>query len=173
SAGQLTSITQTDTSGQSTNGQTRTWTFAYTGLHLSSVTDPAGKTVGYTYGANGYVKTITNQLGQVTTVNATNALGQPTSITDPNGIITALTYNNRGWLKSVSIDTAHTPAVTKIAYNATGDITKITEPNGAYEAFTYDNARRLIKVTDAAGETIAYGRDAMGNATSITVKNSG
>ncbi|MGH7782516.1 MAG: hypothetical protein ACREO5_01540 [Candidatus Binatia bacterium] len=178
SAGQLTSITQTDTTSQSvpysTNGQTRTWTVAYTGLHVSSVDGPlpgTGDTVSYTYDTNGYLNTITNELGQVTTITATNLRGQPTSITDPNGIITALTYNKRGWLKSVSVDTANTPATTKIGYDAAGDITTITEPNGAFLSFTYDGARRLATVTDAAGETITFVRDVMGNATSVAVKN--
>ena len=181
-AGQLTAVTQTDTTTQSvpysTNGQTRTWAYAYgtTGL-LQSVDGPlagTGDKVAYTYDTSGYVKTITDQVGHVTTVNTVNGRGEPTSITDPNGIVTALTYDARGRLLTVAVDTASgAPATTTIVYDGAGDITKITEPNGAWQSFAYDDGLRLNKVTNALGETIAYGRDLMGNATSITVKSAG
>lgn len=37
---------------------------------------------GYTYDANGYVNTVTNEVSHVTTVNTKNARGQPTQITE-------------------------------------------------------------------------------------------
>ena len=175
--GQLTSKTITDTTTQtapySTAGQTRTWIYAYSGVHLASVTDPVGSVVSYTYDANGYVQTVTNEMGLVTTVNATNGLGQPTQITDPNGVVTALAYDARGRLTSVSVDTANMPATSALAYDAVGDVTSVTDPNGATTTFTYDSARRLITTANALGETINYTRDAMGNVTSKTYASAG
>jgi RHS repeat-associated protein len=171
SNGQLTSKTITDTTTQtipySTSGQTRNWTYAYNGLHLASVTDPAGSVVSYTYDSSGYVQTITNEMGLVTTINATNGLGQPTKMTDANGVVTNLSYDARGRLTSVSVDANNTPATTSIAYNATGDVTSVTDPIGATTTLTYDSARRVTQVKNAVGETINYTLDAMGNATAI------
>ncbi|MGP0060686.1 MAG: DUF6531 domain-containing protein, partial [Beijerinckiaceae bacterium] len=175
-AGQLTSITQTDTTSQTvpypTNGQTRTWTYGYTGLNLASVTGPvSGATTVYSYDANGFLNAVTNALNQTTTINSVNGRGQPTSITDPRGVQTALAYDLRGRLTSVSVDTGNTPATTTIAYTAAGDVASITDPIGGTQTFTYDNARRLTSVTNSAGETVTYVRDAMGNASSVTITN--
>jgi RHS repeat-associated protein len=177
-SGQLNSATATDTTTTtipySTNGQTRTLTYAYgaNGL-LLSVTGPlVGEVVSYTYNSSGFIQTITNELGQVTTVTAWNSLGQPTSLTDPNGIVSALGYDGDGRLTSVTLDTAGTPATTTIAYDPVGDITQITDPIGAWTSFTYDGARRLSGISNADGETATYVRDAMGNATSVSLKNS-
>ena len=175
-SGEISSITQTDTTSQSvpysTNGQTRTWNYAYDPLtnELLSVEGPGGAsdTVSYTYDSSGFVHTITNQLGQVTTVMAVNSAGQPTSITDPNGIVSTLSYDGRGRLTSFGLDAGGTPSTTSIQYDASGDVTKITEPNGAWNAYTYDGARRLTTITSALGETLNYVRDAAGNATSVT-----
>jgi len=177
-AGRLTSVTQTDTTTHtvpySTSGQMRTWTYTYgTGGVLMSVDGPlagSGDTVSYTYDSSGYVQTITNEVGLVTTVDSVNGRGQPTLVSEPNGIKTALTYDGRGRLLTTTADSTGTPSTTTIEYNGAGDITKITQPDGSWLSFTYDNARRLTTITNNVGETTNYGRDAMGGATSITRK---
>ena len=177
-AGQLTSVTQTDTTTQSspyaTAGQARTWNYSYDGSgRLAGVAGPvSGVSTSYSYDANGYVKTFTNELGQVTTITATNGLGEPTSLTDPNGVITTLAYDGRGRLSSMSVDTANTPATTTIAYDAAGHITTITDPIGGTQTFAYDGAGRVTGVTNSAGEAVTYSRDAMGDVTSVTLATS-
>src|SRR5271170_3878153 len=167
-SGQLTSSTVTDTttttSPYSTNGQTRTLTYAYgANSLLASVTGPlAGEVVSYTFNSTGFIQTITDEVGHVTTVTAWNSLGQPTSLTDPNGVISALTYDGDGRLTGLSVDTAGTPATTTIAYDAVGDVVKITDPIGASTSFTYDGARRLTGLSNGDGETATYVRDALG-----------
>ncbi|WP_158813296.1 RHS repeat-associated core domain-containing protein [Methylocapsa sp. S129] len=175
-SGQLTSSTVTDTTTTtipySTNGQTRTLTYAYGANNLlASVTGPlAGEVVSYTYNSTGFIQTITDELGHVTTVTAWNSLGQPASLTDPNGIVTDITYDGDGRVLTIAVGVgSDTPATTIIAWSVAGDITKITEPNGAWQAFAYDDARRLTTVTDSLGNATAYVRDAMGNATSVTL----
>lgn len=158
-SGQLTSSTTTDTTTTtvpySTNGQTRTLTYAYGANNLvASVTGPlTGEVVSYTYNATGFVQTITDELGHVTTVTAWNSLGQPASITDPNGVISALTYDGDGRLTGISVDTAGTPATITVVYNAVGDITKITDPIGAWTSFLREQADcTLALVGDESGD---------------------
>jgi RHS repeat-associated protein len=179
--GQLSSLTQTDTTTQtvpySTNGQTRVWAYTYGPAGLLLTADGplpgSGDTVTYTYNPQGFVSTITNEVGHVTTVDMVNERGQPTLVTDPNGIKTALTYDARGRLLTTTTDSTGTAAVTSFTYDGAGQITRITLPNGSWQNFTYDNARRLTVVANNTGETITYVRDALGGATSITRKTSG
>ena len=80
--GLLASIVEEDTTSHSlpyaTNGETREWAFTYTteGL-LASVDGPlsgTGDTISYTYDADGYLETVTNELGHVTTVLSVEAM---------------------------------------------------------------------------------------------------
>lgn len=182
SSGQLTQLTETDTTTQtvpySTNGQTRTWTFTYTGTGglLASVDGPlsgTGDTVGYTYNSTGFIETVTNEVGHVTTFTAWNGRGQPTSMTDPNSVISNFSYDERGRLKTITVDPSGVAAVTSIDYNGPGDVTKITRPAGAYLQYTWNDARRLTKIEDNTGAYIEYDRNDLGNVTAQRVKSSG
>ncbi|MEQ1694531.1 MAG: RHS repeat-associated core domain-containing protein [Hyphomicrobiaceae bacterium] len=181
-SGRLTTLqlldTTTTTVPYSTNGQSRTTTYTYTtaaGL-LATVDGPlagVGDKVTYTYDVNGYVKTITNELGHVTTVNTVNGRGQPTQITDPNAVVTNLTYDFQGRLLTTTVNPGATQAVTTMTYDGAGQITKITRPDGSYLGYTYNDARRLTTVTNTTGETINYTYDLMGGVTSRIIKGSG
>jgi RHS repeat-associated protein len=182
SSNQLTQITQTDTTSHSvpysTNGQTRTWVYTYTttGGLLASVDGPlsgTGDTSSYTYNSNGFIQTVTNEIGHVTTFTAWNGRGQPTSMTDANSVVSSLSYDERGRLKTVTADPGGIAALTGLEYNGPGDVTKITRPNGAYLQYTWDNARRLIKIEDNTGASVEYDRDDMGDITAQRVKNAG
>lgn len=176
-SGQLTSLTQTDTTTTSvpysTAGQTRTLTYTYgaNGL-LSGVSGPlANQTVSFTYNAIGFIQSITDELGLVTTVSAWNDRGQPTTIADPNGVIYALRYDGYGRPTSITIDPSGFSATTSIVYDSVGQITQITRPSGAYFKLSYDGARRLTQVQDDTGATIVYSRDSMGNVTGRQIRD--
>jgi RHS repeat-associated protein len=177
STGVVTQIQKIDTTTQtlpySTKGQTRTWAFGYNSTgQLTAVTDPSGASVAYAYNATGGLKSIADQLGHVTTVTAWNARNQPTSFTDPNGVVVNLSYEPaRGLLSQLVVDAAGSPSTTTIAYDQIGEVTQVTLPNGVSESYTYDGARRLTSVTNSAGETIHYTRDAMGDATAVSIAN--
>jgi RHS repeat-associated protein len=178
----LTRVTQTDTTSQTmpypTNGQKRIWKYTYTtaaGL-LASVDGPlagTADTVSYGYNSNGFIQTVTNELGQVTTFTTWNGRGQPTSLTDPNGVITRLAYDERGRLTGITADPGADQALTSIDYDAAGDIVKITRPNGAFLAFTWDDARRLATIKDNTNASITFTRDALGGITARQIKNAG
>jgi RHS repeat-associated protein len=178
-AGQLTQVTQIDTTSQtvpySSNGQTRTWNLNYSGTLLTSIDGPldgTGDTVSFSYDENGYLASYTNEVGEVTTINSVNYRGEATSVTDPNGVITSLTYDSLGRLKTVTVDPSGLAATTSLTYNAVGDITQVARPNGAYLQYTYDDARRVTQVQDNTGALIAFARDAMGNVTARQIKDS-
>ncbi|WFT82595.1 DUF6531 domain-containing protein [Methylobacterium sp. CB376] len=175
--GQLTQVTQTDTTSQtvpfSTNGRVRAWTYGYatTGL-LTSVDGPLpgpGDTVSYTYNSNGFLQTATNELGQVSTVTAWNGRGQPTSVTGPDSVVTAFAYDDAGRLTGMTINPGPSQTAWSFSYTPAGDLATYTEPAGASYTLTWDEARRLIKVTNTLGESVTYARDAMGNATAKTI----
>jgi RHS repeat-associated protein len=175
SSGQLTQLTKTDTT-PSTSGQTRTWNYTYTspGGLLASVSGPlssSGDTVSYTYNSSGFIQTVTDQVGNVTTYTAWNGRGQPTSMTDPNGVVTSLSYDALGRLLTITADASGIGAQTVFAYDAAGDITKITRPNGAYLQYTWDDAQRVTSVTDNLGNSIQYTRDNFGDVTAKSIED--
>ena len=178
SSGQLTQVTQTDTTSQSvpysTNGETRTWSYTYdTYGHLLTSTGPlgTGETVTYTYNSSGYLSTVTNELGQVLTVSSVNGRGEPTVVVDANSVTTDLAYDSLGRLTSITVNPGTNQAVTSMTYDVVGDITEITRPNGDYLQYTWDNARHLSAVQDNLGDSIQYIRDALGDITARSVKD--
>jgi RHS repeat-associated protein len=168
--GKLAQVTQRDTA----TNETRTWTYAYTGTRLISVDGPlpgAGDTVLYEYDSDGYLKKVTNEVGHVTTVNAVNYRGQPTSITDANSVETSLTYDDLGRLKTVTVDPGGAAAVTSIDYNAVGDVEMITRPNGAILDYEWDEARRLVEIKDNLGAYVELEPDLLRNIKARRIKD--
>ncbi len=178
-SGQLTQLTQTDTTSHSvpyaTNGQTRVWAYTYTpGGRLASIDGPlsgTGDTVTYAYNAQGYLQSVTNEAGHLTQFTGWSGRGQPTTMTDPNGVVTNLAYDALGRLTSMTVDPAGINATTSFEYDTVDQITKVTRPNGAFLQYTYDNARRLTRVQDNTGAAIEYDRNALGNATARRIKD--
>jgi len=112
-------------------------------------------------GKRGNLASITNALGQFTSITAYNAHGQPLTIVDPNGLATSLTYDARQRLTARSVG----GEITSYTYDGAGQLTNVTLPDGSSLAYTYDAARRLTGLSDNLGNRIAYTLDAMGNRT--------
>ena len=141
---------------------------------LTSVDGPlpgTGDTVNYAYDANGWLSSVTNELGHVTDILAVNDNGQPTEIEDPNGVTTDIAYDGEGRVETITVNSS-TAATTTIAYDPIGLITRITPADGAYLDYEYDDARRVTRITNAANEKIEYQYNALGNVTKIDVKSS-
>lgn len=132
-SGRLTSVTQTDTTSSTypyiTNGQTRTWTYTYTakGLLASANGPLAGSsdTINYTYNTAGYLTSVTDEIGHVTTITAMDGAGRPTSVTDQNGIVTNYTYSPAGYLTRIAVDPTGANQITDFAYNGIGQVTSV------------------------------------------------
>ena len=177
----LSSRTETDTTTftvpYATNGRTRTWAYTYDSAgRVLTVDGPrpgTGDTVTYTYSSSGYLASVTDEVGHVTTISAWDGRGQPMTVVDPNGVTTTLTYDIRGRPLTVTINPGASQSQYAFAYNAVGDLTQITLPLGGYLAYSYDTARRLTQVTNNRGETQNFTSDLAGDVTGVTVKTSG
>jgi YD repeat-containing protein len=156
-------------------GTARTWSYTYNnvGQVLTATgprTDVADKTI-YTYDNSGNLSTITNAVGQVTTLSNYDANGRVGLITDANGATTALTYSPRGWLTGKTVTSGGTVETTIYGYDGVGQLTLVTLPNASTVSYTYDPAHRLTNITDSLGNSIAYTLDNMGNRISEQVKD--
>jgi YD repeat-containing protein len=137
-------------------------------------TDVADVTT-YTYYANndadlgnrGNVATITNALGQTTSITAYSAHGQPLTVVDANGLTTTLAYDARQRLISRSVG----GELTSYDYDGVGQLIKVTLPDGSFLNYDHDAAHRLSGISDNLGNSIAYTLDTMGNRTAEQVRD--
>lgn len=181
--GRLTSRTEVDTTTTtvpySTNGQTRTWTYTWgtTGAALGklvSIDGPlagTGDTTSFTYNSEGYLASITDEVGHVTTVTAWDWRGAPLTVVDPNGVSTTFTYDIHGRPLTTTVNPGTSQSQFAFSYDIVGNLTQITLPTGGFLQYTYDSASRVTQVANDKGETIALTPDAMGNVTQSTVKD--
>jgi RHS repeat-associated protein len=144
----------------------RVWTYTWNNLDLlTSATGPRtdiAQTTSYTYDANGNLSTVIDALNHVTTVNAVNTSGLPTSITDQNGVVTLMTYDPLGRISTVSVQ-GPTPATTSFGYDSNGLLTSVQSPNGATLTYGYDQAHRLTTIQDSLGNAMVFGLDGLGD----------
>jgi YD repeat-containing protein len=175
--GNLLSRTETDTTTTnwpySTNGQVRTWTYAWGSNFLPvSATDPRGDTTQFGYDASGTLTSITNALDQVTQITEHTGGGLPLTVVDPNGVVTNLAYDARQRLTSRTVSTAAGPLTTTYSYDHAGNLTQVTLPDGSALANTYDAAHRLVATADRFGQQIQYALDALSDRTQTNLLNS-
>ena len=183
--GRITSVSQVDTTSQSvpysTNGQTRTWTWTWgtSGNSLGRIVNIDGPLAGtgdstaFTYNANGYLATVTNAVGKVTTISAWDWRGAPLTVTDPNSVQTTFTYDIHGRVLTATVNPGTSQEQFGFSYDAAGNVTQVTLPTGGYLQYTYDTASRLTLVKNDKGETITYTPNAVGQTTQSTTKTSG
>jgi YD repeat-containing protein len=147
----------------SAGSQNRTWSYTYDtrGLRLTADgprTDVTDVTT-FTYDNQGNLSSVTNALGQVTTIGPYDANGRPLSITDPNGLVTQLGYDPRGRLTTRNVG----GELTRYDYDGAGQLIRVTMPDASTLQYTYNAAHQFTGIANSAGERIAYTLDAMGN----------
>jgi RHS repeat-associated protein len=177
SVGDVLAKTLTDTTTQSmpysTNGQTRTWAYAWGNFLLASVKTPVGNLTQYTYDSTGAATAVSNALNQKTQITLHTPGGFPQTVIDPNNVTTNLTYSPRQWLLSTAVTTSKGVLTTSFGYDAAGNLSSVTLPDNSKLTNGYDTAHRLTSVTDLFSNAIAYTLDGFGDATLTNVTNSG
>ncbi len=131
--GQLTS--EVDRNGYVTN-------LAYSGGNLATVTDPAGRSLTFSYDANGDLS----------------------GVTDPSGHSETLTYDTAGNLATFTDRGGNTWSY---GYDANHQLITLTDPRGGVLTNEYDTSGRVDTETDPMGRTttFAYGPNADGSET--------
>jgi YD repeat-containing protein len=156
-------------------GNSRTWSYTYNGAGQAvRVTGPrsdVSDVTFYGYDGNGNLNSITNAVGQVTTLSNYDANGRVGLITDPNGATTTLSYAPRGWLTSKIVTAGSVVQSTSLGYDNVGQLLQVMLPDGSSINYTYDSAHRLTNITDSVGNSIAYTLDLMDNRVSETVSD--
>ncbi|MCU7804214.1 MAG: hypothetical protein KZQ96_13535 [Candidatus Thiodiazotropha sp. (ex Lucinoma borealis)] len=121
---------------------TRTTTNRYDSFdRLIETTDGFGKTLGYTYDAN----------------------GNRTSLSDPDGKISRYSFDALNRLSTVH----NTTGISNYGYDRSSLLDNISYPNGAVADYSYDDARRVTQVVNRLNGAVAsqydYTYDSNGN----------
>jgi len=181
--GAATSKTLTDettfTTPYPTNGRTRKWTYTWnaSNVHLTAVHGPlwvSGGTIdttSFAYYTTGYVKTVTNALGQATTLNPLDWRGAPLTATDANGVQTTFTYDIHGRLLTAIVNPGTSQSEYQFAYDAVGDLTLVTLPMGATLQYAYDQGQRVTQVKNVRAETQNFTYDNNDDPLSLITRN--
>ena len=125
---------------------------AISNRHVSTLRPMAGAKV-YTFGydANGYLVTVTDATGNVTTIQR-NSKESPTAIVAPFGQKTTLAVDANGYLSQVTDPLGR---VTKLSSSSTGLLASLTDPKGNVYPYQYDTYGELTKHSDPAGGFIS------------------
>jgi RHS repeat-associated protein len=117
-------------------------------VFLTAVKDPAGNTVSLSYDGQNRLTTLTDALGQATTLSYTNASFplQITKVTDPFGRFATIGYDGTGQLNQVT-DTIGLSS--SFAYGADSFVSSMTTPYGITTfSYTGTGTSRSLTATD-------------------------
>lgn len=136
-----------------------TTNYIVTDGRITSVTDPDGVTMSYTYDDNGRLVSTRSPTGGTTMYEYDDA-GRLTSTTDPLGGVSATSYDAAG---RVTSRTDPAGALTQHEYSRAGLLTSTTDPAGATQTYAHDEAGQLTTYTDQAGRVTSYSYDSQGD----------
>jgi RHS repeat-associated protein len=131
---------------------------------ITQVTDNSGRTLTYSYDANGRLTSVTNPAGGVTSytwapcptqtaITCTELL----TATDPDGHVTTNTYDPATGRVTGQTDGVGNTWSYSYTTNSSGQITQatVTDPRGVHDTYSFNPAGLLSSVTDAAGTPAA------------------
>lgn len=143
--------------------ESRTTAYSYTGQGLLDTVNGPRQDVeditDFDYDQQGNLIAYKNALNQVTLITAHDAHGNPLVVIDPNGIQTEFAYD----LQQRVVSRTEAGASTRFEYDMVGNLARVTRPNESFISYSYDDARRVVGITDNAGNRITYTLDAAGN----------
>jgi YD repeat-containing protein len=123
----------------------------------------AGDTTSFTYNpTTGDLVSLVRPLIGSTLLSEYDAAGMVGKVTDVNGQSRSFTYDGRGRITAIT-NQADGSSTTSV-YNAAGLLETTTDEDGISRSFSYEsNYGRLVRITDAQGNYIAYDYDTQGN----------
>ena len=151
--GQL--ISETDRNGYVT-------TLSYTSGRVSTVTDPAGRSLSFSYDGSGRLIGVKDPAGRSVSYGYDTA-NNLTSVTDPAGNVTRHGYDASHRLTTMTDAKGGT---TTNVYDASSRVVSQTDPLGRITTLSYGGA--TTTVTDPAGDVTTKTFDAQGNLVSMT-----
>lgn len=176
--GQLVSITDRNGNSQ---------TFSYTGNNLTSVIDPAGRTVSFNYDGANHLTSISDPLGNSYTLGVgttLNVVTQPDSSTwqysydangfmlgkvDPLGNSFSYSYDDQHRVTGSTDPEGKTRSISYPQGTETIKNTTFTEKDGSSWSYSYDTQKGyLLSKTDPQSGTTSYQYDANGNRSATT-----
>ncbi len=124
----------------------------------TTITDALGHSTKYTYNTYGQVKSVTNELNQVT--NYAYSGGYLQTITDSNGVVVAtFTYDSVGRVSTSKNAANYTLTYT---YDNLNRLTRITHPDSTFVNYGYDKLD-VVTITDRNGDVKTSSYDAVRN----------
>src|SRR5581483_2661014 len=124
------------------------------GRHLRTLDTLTGSSAyQFGYDSNGYLTSITDRAGNVTTIE--RAGEAPSAIVAPGGQRTTLAVDDSGWLSQIKDPAGEAYAMTS---SAGGLLTQFTDPRGNVHRFGYDDDGRLLTDEDPAGGSTTLSR---------------
>jgi len=154
------------------DGSTQLYTFEYDNFgNLAKSIDPVGRTLSYTYAANGLDLLEVRQTrtgNELLSKTTYNAQGLPLTTKDAAGQASTYTYNSRG---QILTHTNPKNETTSYSYDTNGYPLSVNGPlpgNGDAATLTYDAFGRMRTRSDENGYTQTHDYDALDRVTRIT-----
>lgn len=166
----------------------RTITLSYDGDFLTSVENPDGDSLRYTYTADGFLETVKNFKGQLYVENTydTNGRvvhqyaadmgtfdftydveGHHNTCTGTDGYLKEIRYDEKGRV----IENTDATGTVRFSYNDDNQITSKTNREGNTTSYEHDAAGNISKVTYADGTSESFVYDANRRVTAYTDRN--
>ena len=139
--------------------------FNLSGRHLRTLNALTNAVIyAFQYDSNGYLTSITDGDGNVTTIER-NGDGNPTAIIAPFGQRTTLALNTDGYLTTITNPAGESM---QLGYSPDGLLTSLTDARGNTKSYTYDALGRLIRDEDPEGGFLTLNRTTTGNDYEVT-----
>jgi RHS repeat-associated protein len=129
-------------------------------------TDPEGNEYSMDYDSDSQMTSVTDRLGDSTSITYHSQAGKIASITNARGDTTTSTYTAQS---QTFTNPANSGTVTFTFY----DLTRIDYPDGTNEQFSYDSKGNLLTRTDQAGKSWTYTYNSKGQILTATNPTNG
>ena len=142
---------------------------------MTTVTDPSGRALTFSYNSSGLVSSVTDPMNRVTQYGYDSS-GNLTSVTDPLGRVTSFTYDSTHDLLTITKPNGQSGGPdagdkTTNGYNSAGQVISQTDPAGRVMTWSYGAGSGGLPqtvVTDPDGNETLYSFDTNGELVSMT-----